>query len=868
MHRAAALVCAGAAYLAMAPAASAAVVDCTPDAGFTACKRYTFSGGNQSFSVPAGVASIDVRMWAGGGGGYLGPAPSTGGGSGGFTQGTVAVNPGTTYTVVVGEGGKLTSTAAFGGGGAGGTGPFPGGGGGGYSGVFSGATATQAGAVLMAGGGAGSSSGMSSGLFGPGGGGTTGRENTVTIAYRDLPGGPLQLGGARGTQTAGGAAATYTGDGCATATTGLATAATAGSALTGGKGADNGEGGGGGGGGYFGGGGGRCQVAGPNGQNGPGGGGSGYIRGAGVSAATTTQGNDNSTAGTQPPPQAANSQYLAADGIGKGGGGGATLLDGVGGNGMVVIQYNAGATITLQKALGGMGRIGASDNFSVAIRTGGISGTVVSSTAAATTSGTGSSVDAGTGTSGDFHTVAGTTYTLTEAAAGGANLANYNATLTCADAAGVTPAESLPTSESFNPAIGRAITPVTGANLRCVITNSPGMSTVRGRVFLDNGQGGGTANDGILNGGEGPLASVTMRLTNCAGTVHATSQTDAAGGYSLGVPASVPAGAALCVEEDNPGSRMSTGASVDSTALPSGTATSVGGASYTYTRGDTPDRIAFNWNGTGHASLNFGDVDNSTFAASGAKTGLPGNTVTYPHTFSAGTGGQVRFSIAGKTATPAITGWSEEIYADVGCTGSLQPDAAQLYPPAGAATAVAFAGQVCIIVRQFIPATAPMGARNKVTVRADFDYANAAPALSASFTLEDETTVSAVALELKKEVRNVTQGGSFGINNQAKSGETLEYRITYTNNSDAPVRSMTVNDTTPSYTSFVSATAESTPATLTACMKSTPANALPAPAVACTDAQPVGGTGPIDWKFAGFVAPGGTGAVRFQVKVD
>ena len=94
------------------------------------------------------------------------------------------------------------------------------------------------------------------------------------------------------------------------------------------------------------------------------------------------------------------------------------------------------------------------------------------------------------------------------------------------------------------------------------------------------------------------------------------------------------------------------------------------------------------------------------------------------------------------------------------------------------------------------------------------------------------------------------------------TSETLEYRITYTNNSDAPVRSMTVNDTTPSYTSFVSATAESTPATLTACMKSTPANALPAPAGACTDAQPVGGTGPIDWKFAGFVAPGGTGASR------
>lgn len=107
-----------------------------------------------------------------------------------------------------------------------------------------------------------------------------------------------------------------------------------------------------------------------------------------------------------------------------------------------------------------------------------------------------------------------------------------------------------------------------------------------------------------------------------------------------------------------------------------------------------------------------------------------------------------------------------------------------------------------------------------------------------------------------------------GINNQAKSGETVEYRITYTNNGDAPVRSMTVNDTTPGYTSFVSATTGATPATLTACAKNTPANALPAAAVPCAAAQPVGGTGPIEWRFVGSVDPGGTGTVLFQVKVD
>ncbi|PIF77781.1 hypothetical protein CLU95_4960 [Variovorax sp. 54] len=406
-----------------------------------------------------------------------------------------------------------------------------------------------------------------------------------------------------------------------------------------------------------------------------------------------------------------------------------------------------------------------------------------------------------------------------------------------------------------------------GTAVVCTFTNTLA-AIVSGRVFLDNGIGSGTANDGIVNGGEGPLSGVSVRLTNCGATVYASALTDASGGYSLSVPAGTATGSAMCVEETNPGTRVSTGASVGNVALPSGSAVAAAGGTYTYTRTGTPDRIAFSWNGTGHSNLNFGDVDNSAFATDGAKTGLPGSTVTYAHTFTAGTGGQVRFNVASETATPPITGWTTKVFADVGCTGSLQPGAAQLFPPSAAATPVVFAGKVCVIVQEFIPATAPLGSSNKATIRADFSYTNAAPSLSGSFTLDDLTTVSGVALELKKEVRNITQSGTFGVNNQAKSGETLEYRITYTNNGDAPIRSMVVNDMTPGYTTFVSATTGTTPASLTGCVKNTPANAPPAGAVACTTVQPAGGTGAIDWRFTGTVEPGGTGFVLFQVKVD
>jgi uncharacterized repeat protein (TIGR01451 family) len=435
----------------------------------------------------------------------------------------------------------------------------------------------------------------------------------------------------------------------------------------------------------------------------------------------------------------------------------------------------------------------------------------------------------------------------------------------CLDAASATP------TVPFGTLVGNELTVpaanmVAGANITCTFVNGFGFS-VTGRVFLDNGTGSGVANDGLVNGTEGGIAGVSVRLTNCSATVLSTATTDGAGSYALDVPFATAANAPLCVEETNTASRLSTGASFGTVPLPSGSAVASGGTSYTYTRSGTPDRIAFTWNGTGHTGLNFGDVDRNTFAADGAKSGMPGSTVSYAHTFIARTGGTVSFGISSSVDTPAVSGWSGKIFADTGCTGAQQPGAALLYPPSAPLTVVA--GQnVCIVMQEFIPANAANGNNNQSTVQASFNFTNAGPALSASYTVLDTTTVSNSALELKKEVRNVTQGASFGVNNQAKSGETLEYRVTYTNNGTTPISGMKINDVTPQYTSFGAAQAGTTPASLTACSKNTPANATPAPAVACAVVQTVGGTGALSWTFVGSLAPGASGAVLFSVKVD
>lgn len=97
----------------------------------------TFGGGNVmtygvtgTFTIPAEVTSLRVRLWGGGGGG-ADTDSQTGGGGGGFAIKTLTVTPGAVFAVTVGAGGARNSSggtssfgsdvSATGGGGAGDT---------------------------------------------------------------------------------------------------------------------------------------------------------------------------------------------------------------------------------------------------------------------------------------------------------------------------------------------------------------------------------------------------------------------------------------------------------------------------------------------------------------------------------------------------------------------------------------------------------------------------------------------------------------------------------------------------------------------------------------------------------------------------
>ncbi len=132
------------------------------------------------------------------------------------------------------------------------------------------------------------------------------------------------------------------------------------------------------------------------------------------------------------------------------------------------IKNVAPPSITVTKTLSG-GRAAASDQFTVQLRTGGDTGTVLDTPGNDTTEGVGTEVSAGTGTTGKVTATAGTAYTITEAAAiAGVDFSKYSSTVTCTDATGTQ--SGLPNKTAL--ASGVTVTPEPGAQISCVLNNA------------------------------------------------------------------------------------------------------------------------------------------------------------------------------------------------------------------------------------------------------------------------------------------------------------------------------------------------------------------------------------------------------------
>ncbi len=403
------------------------------------------------------------------------------------------------------------------------------------------------------------------------------------------------------------------------------------------------------------------------------------------------------------------------------------------------------------------------------------------------------------------------------------------------------------------------------ADLHCALVarydSGSTLKTVSGRVFVDNGVGGGgVANDGKINGAETGRSGAALSLTNCGSgstTIYAYTSSSGDGRYSLKVPPTAPTNGTMCVTQtliddyrvtqgglDASGADATTGVTLDTTAA-------------------QRNRWRFNYAGADVQNLHIGNVPSSRLLVDGTRVGIAGSTVDFPHRLIAGTAGTLAFGVS--DASPAASGWSEVLYRDFNCNAQL--DAGE--PLLGGSPTVEANEHVCVIVRQFVPAGLYEGATRQFQLQATLNWANAAPR-SETLTNRDHTQVSGQALRLYKEVRNVTADERSGTgreswttSNSAKPGETLEYRTTFTNLAPEPITKLEIYDATPNYTTLVSAECPA-PLSLPAGLTCEPLSTTASPPTKPID----GGTGPLRWRFNGPLPGGTAGAVKYRVKVN
>ena len=368
----------------------------------------------------------------------------------------------------------------------------------------------------------------------------------------------------------------------------------------------------------------------------------------------------------------------------------------------------------------------------------------------------------------------------------------------------------------------------TGIRLATVVTRAISVqniglfrgSKLSGVVFSDTGVGGGVANDGLQNGGEAGIGGVSVKASSGATTLE-TATTDGSGSYTLWIPFS--ASGSIQITDTNGSGYISTGGAPGNTFG-------------SYTRAS--DVTSFNFvSGSIYTGVNFGNVPVNRFVANGQQSGAPGNVLFYPHQFNAGSGGSVVLSVVSASSWPVV------MFRDLNCNGVI--DAGD---PVISADPVSLAAnvQLCIVNKVTIPAGTALGVQDAATLQAVFTYTNASPALASTLLVIDSTTVGAGSsgLVLTKTTDKAT----------ALPGDTINYTVSYQNNSSAPLGNIVISDATPAFTTFVSAGCTlPLPTAITQC-------------TFATSSAPGGGTS-IQWTLNGSLNPASSGQVVFRVTV-
>ena len=351
-------------------------------------------------------------------------------------------------------------------------------------------------------------------------------------------------------------------------------------------------------------------------------------------------------------------------------------------------------------------------------------------------------------------------------------------------------------------------------------------STLSGFVFEDNGAGVANAHDGVFLDDEAGLDGIVVKLTDFPAAATGPLDeviTQGGGAYRFWIPAGA-GGSVLAVVQTNRENYRSIGANVGNT-----------GGTYDLAQ----DHISFNReNGKRYESVDFGDVKTSALYSDNQRTSVAGSPIFYPHVFTAGSEGDIAFEV--RSDSVSQESWQSVLYRDGNCDAQLDASEAIITEPVN----VQADEKLCVIMKIFVPLTAPADARHVDTLQAIFTYSNTT--VDTAHLVNNVTTVGASdspGLTLLKEVEQPT----------ALPGETLVYTVRYENQGAGNLEALEIHDSTPAYTVFSSAQCVDTQVDLTCEVSEQPE---------------VGDSGRVTWKVIGLVPPGTSGVVRFSVVVQ
>lgn len=306
---------------------------------------------------------------------------------------------------------------------------------------------------------------------------------------------------------------------------------------------------------------------------------------------------------------------------------------------------------------------------------------------------------------------------------------------------------------------------------------------IAGRVFQDDGAGGGTANNGILDGLEVPMQGVTLTLSNNGAGSYATTTTDGNGQYALYVPwGSAFTTGTVRITQTFPSPPYGGYINVNynkgnlSTVIPTSTVTFNSGGRY----------INFtNWTrGLDVTGINFGNVPDNSFGSTPQAQNSPaGGTIYYAHTFTPASSGSVTFTVSHTSAwTPAPT-----IYYDSNCSGTYS-----VSDPILATLPATLGAPICLIVKENVAVGATAGQTDATTVTATMSYTNSPGPVTKADTVVDTTTV--IVSDLSKNSTKTWQDTTDGT---LKAGNTLRYTITLVETNGVGASNVSVTDTIP-----------------------------------------------------------------------